>query len=147
MNTFVADIITMITQIPVIINEPFTQELTIEGSTKLKNFRTRPLNGSDEMYLCPWNPFPFTNFLSENISEYAYYNNRLDISVQRVRSINCTMNLCEDGKNTTTIRIFYYNFLDINECAERCASGVFFLVRVFLYFSISCKIRLIIKRL
>jgi len=113
MNTFVADIITMITQIPVIINEPFTQELTIEGSTKLKNFRTRPLNGSDEMYLCPWNPFPFTNFLSEPISEYAYYNNRLGISVQRIRSMNFTMNLCEDGKNPTPIHyilLYYFRY-------------------------------------
>jgi len=32
--------------------------------------------------------------------------------------------------------IFYYTILDINECAERCSSGLFFLVRVFLYFSI-----------
>jgi len=83
-NTFVEHFVTMITQVPVIINEPFTQKLTIPGSSDFQNVQNRLLedikhNGSD---------------------------NRLDIFVHRIRpncTTNCTMNVSVDGKNPITI--------------------------------------------
>jgi len=117
MNTFVENNVTMITQLPVIINVTFTQQLTIEGSPELDQVRDDLVIGLDNavvVYLCQWNntwvPISenaYNNTLcqskniSEPISEYMYYNNRLRISVERIRTM-----YEYNGKNPTTIRVF-----------------------------------------
>jgi len=93
MNKFLEHFVTMVTQTPVIVNEPFTQQLTIPRSPEFEEVQNRLV--------------ALVHLVDGSITRLDGSDKRVDLFVQRVRTMNCatncTMNLPVDGKNPKTI--------------------------------------------